>query len=67
MTESASAWTTYRRLVRLAASYKALLIIGAVALGFEAPASAGFTKLMQPVIHASFANEAVGSPWPLSP
>ena len=49
-TTSASAWQTYRRLLRFARPYRALLLAALGGMVIEALAGGAFTRLMQPII-----------------
>ncbi len=57
MTQAASPWQVYRRLLRFARPYRPLLAVAGVGMLIEAAAAAGFTKLMEPVINETFINK----------
>lgn len=54
MTGHDNPWPTWRRLVGFAGPYRPLLLVGALAMLFEAAAGGAFTWLMSPVINATF-------------
>lgn len=54
MSTRAPAWSTYGRLQKFGNPYRALMIAGFVAMGFEALAGGAFTHLMQPIIDDTF-------------
>ncbi len=54
MTQSASRWQVYRRLVGFARPYRALLVLAFVGMVVEAAAGGAFTKLMEPVVNITF-------------
>lgn len=49
-----SAWHTYRRLIRLAKPYRALLLLALLGMLIEAAASGAFSYLMKPVVDGTF-------------
>lgn len=52
--QPASAWQTYRRLIRLAKPYRALLLLALLGMLIEAAASGAFSYLMKPVVDGTF-------------
>ncbi|MFZ5657960.1 MAG: lipid A export permease/ATP-binding protein MsbA [Pseudomonadota bacterium] len=50
----APAWATYRRLLAFVRPYRAMLVVGLVALAVEAAAGGLFTFKMQPIIDETF-------------
>ncbi len=54
MTEAASPWRIYQRLLTLSAPYRTLLVIGLVGMVIEALAGGGFTWMMRPIINQTF-------------
>ena len=64
MTEAVPPWQVYRRLIRFARPYRALLVIAGIGMLIEAGAAAGFTRLMEPVIDETFiSKDAAASLW----
>ena len=64
MTEAVPPWQVYRRLIRCARPYRALLVIAGIGMLIEAGAAAGFTRLMEPVIDETFiSKDAAASLW----
>ena len=64
MTEAVPPWQVYRRLIRFARPYRALLVIAGIGMLIEAGAAAGFTRLMEPVIDETFiSKDAASSVW----
>ena len=54
MSEAATPWQVYRRLLRFARPYRPLLVIAGIGMLFEAASAAAFTKLMEPVVDETF-------------
>jgi len=54
VTDSASAWRTYRRLVGFARRYRGLLGVALVGMLIEAAAGGAFSALMKPVVDQTF-------------
>lgn len=54
MTERASPWLVYRRLIRFARPYRVLLGVAFIGMLIEAAAGGAFTKLMEPVVNETF-------------
>ncbi len=68
MSDAASPWKTYRRLVRFVAPYRGVLLIALVGMLIEAAAAGAFTKLMKPMVDQTFVsrNPGVGVLLPLA-
>ncbi len=54
MTESNSAWDTYRRLLGFTGPYRGLLGVALIGMVIEAAAGGGFSLLMKPVVDETF-------------
>jgi ATP-binding cassette, subfamily B, bacterial MsbA len=54
VSEAATPWQVYRRLLRFARPYRPLLVIAGIGMLFEAASAAAFTKLMEPVVDETF-------------
>src|SRR5690606_23135326 len=64
VTQAASPWQVYRRLLRFAQPYRPLLAVAGIGMLLEAAAAAGFTKLMEPIIDETFiSKDAASSLW----
>ena len=60
MTQPASRWQVYRRLIGFARSYRGLLAAAFVGMVIEAAAGGAFTKLMEPVVNITFIEKNSG-------
>ncbi|MGY4516494.1 lipid A export permease/ATP-binding protein MsbA [Lysobacter sp. HA18] len=65
MSEHTSAWPTYRRLQQFGKPYRALMVVGFIAMALEAAAGGQFTRLMQPIIDRNFVHRAASFDWTL--
>nr|WP_281275112.1 lipid A export permease/ATP-binding protein MsbA [Lysobacter terrigena] len=65
MSDNSSAWPTYRRLQQFGKPYRALMMVGFVAMAIEAAAGGQFTRLMQPIIDKNFVAQNARFDWTL--
>lgn len=54
MSDSLSAWHTYKRLIGFARPYRGLLSLALLGMVIEAAAGGAFTKLMEPIVNQTF-------------
>ena len=54
MSDAASPWKTYQRLIGFSRPYRGLLLVALAGMVIEAAAGGYFTKLMEPIVNETF-------------
>ena len=63
MSDRASSWATYARLQTFGRPYRAFLVLAFIGMGLEAIGSAGFARIMKPLIDETIVARAPEAAW----